>query len=74
MHPPFFQGVLVPLIMTNPVRFMTNELYYEETINLTLRKAITTSSKLINKYNTKRTHENWQSYKTKETFVLKYIK
>ena len=24
MHPPFFQGVLVPLNMTNPVRFMTN--------------------------------------------------
>ena len=23
MHPPFFQGVLVPLITTNPVRFMT---------------------------------------------------
>ena len=21
MHPPFFQGVLVPLIMTDPVRF-----------------------------------------------------
>ena len=24
MHPPFFQGVLVPLNMTNHVRFMTN--------------------------------------------------
>ena len=40
----------------------------------TLRKAIMTRSKLRNKYNTQRTHENWQSYKKQRNFCVKIHK
>ena len=38
MHPPFFQGVLVPLNMTNPVRFMTNHTKLHTASKLFLEK------------------------------------
>ena len=40
----------------------------------TLRKAIMTRSKLRNKYNTQRSHENWQSYKKQRNFCVKMHK
>ena len=48
MHPPFFQGVLVPLNMTNPVRFMTNPCLTNPLFKNKMTKFLFFIMKLIN--------------------------
>ena len=56
MHPPFFQGVLVPLNMTNPVRFMTNPCFNDSLDTTSIQNNIRTKCRDCEK--------GWNSWRT----------